>query len=217
MSKNTFFLKAEKRTDIGKGASRRLRREDKVPAVIYGGEGEAKSITISHFAILKLLNDDSVYSQLIDVEVDGEVTETILRDLQRHPYKPSILHVDFQRVVRGQVITVNVPIHYLNMDTCAGAKAGGIVNQHIIDIEVSARPSALPESLEVDVADMQIGDNMHLSEIKVPEGVTIIALENSDDADIPIISIHAPKAKVEEETEEAATETESAESESESE
>ncbi len=207
---NAFLLKAESRNDIGKGASRRLRREEKIPAVIYGGEEEPKSITICHSAILKCLNDSSFFSQLVDIDVDGEVEEVIVRDLQRHPYKPTVLHADFQRVVRGQELTINVPVVYVNVEESKGVKAGGILSQNVIDVEVICRPSLIPESLEVDVAELDINDVLRLTDIKLPEGVRLVALEGEDteENDEVIVSIQPPQAEVVEEasTEEVATE-----------
>ncbi len=207
---NLFTLKAEKRQDIGKGASRRLRREQKIPAVIYGGEGEPQSVTISHFDILKCLNDEAFFSQIIDIEVDGEVTETILRDLQRHPYKPTVLHADFQRIVRGQELTVNIPINYVGVEESKGIKAGGILSQHIIDIEVACRPSLIPEVLDVDISGLDMNESLRLSDIVLPEGVRLTALDNTEgdeeDINISIVSIHAPKA--EKATEESSTDSE---------
>ncbi|MGY0399625.1 MAG: 50S ribosomal protein L25/general stress protein Ctc [Ostreibacterium sp.] len=196
---NQFLLKADFRDNIGKGASRRLRRENKIPAIVYGGQEAPQSITVSHFKILKYLNDDSFYSQIIDIEVEGEIQETILRDLQRHPYKPSILHADFQRVVRGQELTVNVPIHYLNAESAKGVKLGGILSQHIIDIEIACRPSDLPEALEVDITELDMNEALRLSDITLPEGVRILMLEGleteNDEHNINIVSIHPPKAE----------------------
>ena len=194
---NAFLLKAESREDIGKGASRRLRREHKIPVVIYGGDETPESVTISHFDILRCLNDESFYSQIIDIEIAGEVQETILRDLQRHPYKPSILHADFQRVVRGQELTVHVPVHYVNSESAKGIKSGGILSQHVIDVEIICRPRNLPEAIEIDVTDLGMNESLRLSDIKMPEGVRLIALENleADDQNISIVSIHPPKAE----------------------
>lgn len=191
-----FILKAEKRDVLGKGASRRLRRENKMPAIIYGGDKEPVSITISHFEILKNLNSDAFYSQIIDIDLDGEKIETVLRDLQRHPYKPAVLHADFLRVVRGQEITVHVPIHLMNADKSKAIKAGGVLSHNIIDIEISCRPSLLPKSIDVDVSALEIGDVIKLSEIKLPEGVSIPALVNEEN-DVPVVVIHAPKASSE--------------------
>ncbi|MPV85548.1 50S ribosomal protein L25/general stress protein Ctc [Ostreibacterium oceani] len=198
---NSFLLKAEPRSDIGKGASRRLRREEKIPAVIYGGDGEAQSITISHFEILKHLNSDSFYSQIIDIDVNGDVTETVLRDLQRHPYKPTVLHADFQRVVRGQEITVNVPLHFLNTESAAGVKAGGIMSQHVINVEIRCRPRLLPEAIEVDVANLGMNEALHLSDLTLPEGVALTAFAEGDaeQADTAVVSIHPPKTSSNEE------------------
>ncbi len=196
MSNNAFLLKAEVREDIGKGASRRLRREHKIPAVIYGGGEDPQSVTISHFDILKCLNDEAFYSQIIDIEVAGEVQETILRDLQRHPYKPTVIHADFQRIVRGQELTLNVPVHYINADEAKGVKAGGILSQNIIDVEVTCRPSLIPEALQVDVAELDVNESLYLTDIKLPEGVRLTALESDDEeADTVIVSIHPPKAE----------------------
>lgn len=194
---NPFSLKAESREVIGKGASRRLRRDDKIPAVIYGGEAKPEPITVSHSAILKCLNDESFYSQIIDIDIAGEIQETILRDLQRHPFKPTILHADFQRVVRGQELTVSVPVHYVNTESSVGVKAGGILSQNIIDVEVICRPSLIPEALEVDVIKLDVNESLHLTDINMPEGVRLVALESGDieENNAVIVSIHPPKAE----------------------
>lgn len=200
---NQFFLQAQKRNDIGKGASRRLRRADKIPAVIYGGEHEALPITISHHAILKCLNDEGFYSQIIDIEVDGEKQETILRDLQRHPYKPTILHADFQRVVRGQELHVNVPIHLVGEEKSVGLKAGGILSLLVNQIEVVCRPSLIPESLTLDISNLGMNESLRLSDIPLPNGVRLAEFEglNAIDADhnAVVVSIHPPAAESSEE------------------
>ncbi len=214
---NAFLLKAEVRADVGKGASRRLRREDKIPAVIYGAEEAPQAVKISHSEILKCLNDEAFYSQIIDIEVaGGEKQETILRDLQRHPYKPTILHADFQRIVRGQELTLNVPVRYLNIEEAKGVKAGGILSQNVIDVEITCRPSLIPEAIEVDVTDLDMNESLYLSDMKLPEGVRLTSLDTEDEeTDLVIVSIHPPKAEVVEEEvstedeleEEAETET----------
>lgn len=197
---NAFLLKAEARQDIGKGASRRLRHEGKIPAVIYGGEEAPVSVTLLHSDILKCLNNDAFYSQLIDIEIAGEKQEVILRDLQRHPYKPTILHADFQRVVRGQELTLNVPISYINIEDSKGVKAGGILSQNLIDVEIACRPSLIPEALEVDVIDLDINESLFLSDLKLPEGVRLTTLDEEDEeTNTVIVSIHPPKAEVVEE------------------
>jgi len=197
---NAFLLMANTRDDIGKGASRRLRRQNLVPAVVYGGSDSPQSITIKHSDILKCLNDNSFYSQIIDVNIDGDITETILRDMQRHPYKPTILHLDFQRVVRGQELSVQVPLNFTNTDSAKGVKAGGILSQHIINVEVICRPSKIPEFITVDVLELDINESLRLKDIAIPEDVRLTALEQSDgkddDSNIQIVSIHPPKAEV---------------------
>ncbi len=194
---NLFKLIAESRDDIGKGASRRLRRENKIPAVIYGGETEPQSVTVAHNEILKCLNDEAFFSQIIDIEINGEVQETILRDLQRHPYKPTILHADFQRVVRGQELTVTVPLHYQHVEESKGVKAGGILSQNVIDVEVICRPSLIPEALTVDVIDLDMNESLNLTDIVMPEGVRLVALEGGvdEESNAVIVSIHPPKAE----------------------
>ncbi len=198
---NAFLLKAEARQDIGKGASRRLRHTGKIPAVIYGGDEAPVSVTLLHSDILKCLNNDAFYSQIIDIEVNGEKQETILRDLQRHPYKPTVLHADFQRVVRGQELTLNVPLNYLHIEESKGVKAGGILSQNLIDVEIACRPSLIPEAIDVDVSELDVNESLHLSDLVLPEGVRLVSLDTEDDeTNAVIVSIHPPKAeKVEEE------------------
>ena len=176
-----FTLKAESRSDIGKGASRRLRRlADKIPAIVYGGKEDAKSITLEHDEINNMLDDEAAYSSIINLVIDGETEEVLIKDLQRHPYKLKLLHVDFKRIVRGENMEANVPLHFINEDKAPGKKDGGVMSHQLTTVEISCRPRNLPEYIEVDLGEMNIGDSIHLSEITLPEGVELVAFMHGD-------------------------------------
>lgn len=205
-SNHKFELDASVRHDMGKGASRRLRREDKVPGVIYGGGKEAVSLTFEHNKTAKALENEAFYSHILTINIDGTPEKVILKDLQRHPYKARIQHVDFQRVRADQKIHMHVPLHFINADKAPGVKdAGGLVSHIMSDVEVSCLPDDLPEYIEVDLIDMQLNDIKHLSDIKLPKGVQIIDLAHGQDK--PFVSVHLPRIEeepVEEETTEEA-------------
>ena len=178
---STIHLEAEMRTDIGKGASRRLRRlADKIPAIVYGGKEDAKSITLEHDEINNMLDDEAAYSSIINLVIDGETEEVLIKDLQRHPYKLKLLHVDFKRIVRGENMEANVPLHFINEDKAPGKKDGGVMSHQLTTVEISCRPRNLPEYIEVDLGEMNIGDSIHLSEITLPEGVELVAFMHGD-------------------------------------
>jgi len=183
-------LKAEPREDSGKGASRRLRRSGLVPAVVYGGDGDSQSISLTHNEFSHELENEAVYTQLIDLKIGEQSEEVILRDLQRHPYKKLIMHADFFRIDKKKTLNVVVPIHALNTEECIGVKGdGGMLTQLVTEIEVVCLPRHLPEYLEIDVAELHLGDILHLSEIKMPEGVEIVALTHGEEQDIGVISV----------------------------
>lgn len=193
-----FTLNAELRNaeDLGKGASRRLRRTGKVPAVIYGGGEETVSVTLDHAPLLHSLDQEAFYSHILTVEVGGKSQRAILRDLQRHPYKPKILHMDLLRVREDTAINVNVPIHFLNEDICPGVKTeGGVISHNTTEIEISCLPKDLPEFIEVDAAELKLNDSLHLSDIKVPDGVTIVELAHGEGHDHVVVSVHAKRAE----------------------
>ncbi len=204
---STILLEAETRTDMGKGASRRLRRlENKVPAVIYGGEKKPMSIHFLHHKVIKVLETESIYSSVFDITIDGKVEHVILKALQRHPYKPLVMHMDLQRVSAKDVLIKFVPIHFTKEQQSKGVKAGGIVNHTMTQVEVRCQAKDLPEFIEVDMTNVAMNDVVHLSDIKLPKGVhlTIDVTDGSHDA--PVVSIHAPKAApVDEETEVSAS------------
>jgi len=190
----TYKLDAEMRDDLGKGASRRLRREHKIPAVLYGAGRPAWSLTLKENQLMRNLQEEAFYAAIIDLTLEGKTQKVFLRDLQRHPAKPFVLHVDLQRVRDDVEMTVVLPIHYLNEETSAGVKMGGQVIRNAVDIEVICLPGNLPEYIEVDLTDLEMGDSLHLSDIKMPEGVVSTELAQGEDHDQAIVTIVAPKA-----------------------
>ena len=196
-----FDLIAELREDQGKGASRRLRHEGKVPAIIYGAGRPPRALAFDHNRVIQQLENESFYSSILNIKVRGNSQAAILKDLQRHPSKPLIMHMDFQRIVEDEAIKMNVPIHYLNAEESIGVKQeGGSVSQLVNDVEVSCLPKDLPEYFEVDIAELKLNEMLHLSDIKVPEGVEIPELAQGPEHDHAIVSIQL--IKVVEEVEE---------------
>jgi large subunit ribosomal protein L25 len=194
-SKIKFEVEAEVRHEIGKGASRRLRREEKVPAVIYGGGKQAVSLTLEHKKIAKALEVEAFYSHILTLKTGTESERVILKDVQRHPFKPRITHVDFQRVRADEKLHMHIPLHFHGGETAPGVKAGGLISHIQSDVEVSCLPDNLPEYLELDISTMELNQILHLSDIKLPKGVEILAL--SHDNDLPVVSIHLPRAEEE--------------------
>ncbi len=199
-----FVLHAQSRKDVGKGASRRLRREqDLMPAIVYGGKEEPANISIPHKDMLKATSNEAFYSHIISLEIDGKTEDVIIKDLQRHPAKKRLLHADFLRIVKGQKITVNVPLHFINEEQCHGVKMeGGMILHAATDIEISCLPKDLPEYIEVDMLDVKLGEQVHLSDIKLPEGIESVALSHGADHDLPVASISEPRAAKEETSDE---------------
>ena len=205
-----FEIQAILREDQGKGASRRLRREGKVPAVLYGGNQEPTSISIAHKELQKALENEAFYSHVLTINLNGKKESAILKDLQRHPYKPTLSHADFQRVNKDTEIHVHVPLHFTNEEICAGVKTGGGVASHqITDVEVICLPGDLPEFIEVDMTDVQLDQIIHLSDLKLPKGVRIAALQQGEDHDLPVVSIHKPKGAKSDDAAEGGEEAES--------
>jgi large subunit ribosomal protein L25 len=197
---STISLEAESRTVLGKGASRRLRRlESKVPAVLYGGGKEPASINLLHKKVVKALESEGIYSSVFDLHLDGKVERVILKDLQRHPYKPIILHMDFQRVSAKDVLVKFVPLHFLHAEECKGVKEGGIVNHNMMQVEVRCQAQYLPQFIEIDLLDMAIDDVLHLTDLKLPKGVHLATDPSEGDHNHPVVSIHVPRVVVEEE------------------
>lgn len=195
-----FELNCELRTDLGKGASRRLRRlNGSIPAVLYGGGQDPLSLTIPHKDIARATDNEAFFAHIITLHIGKEKQQAVIKDLQRHPAKPLILHADFLRVSDTVEITVNVPIHFLNEDTCKGVKlGGGSILKSLTEIEITCLPKNLPEYIEVDMLNLDIGDLIHLSDIKLPEGVTSVALSHGEEMDHNVAAVHAPRTEVEE-------------------
>lgn len=198
-----FELNAEPRNAIGKGASRRLRREGRIPAILYGGGQQPESLSLEHREVLKQLDNEAFYSHILTINLGSRVERAILRDLQRHPFKPTVLHMDFQRITADEKLRVNVPLHFLNEGHARGVKQqGGVISHLLIDVEVSCLPKDLPEFIEVDLADLGLGESIHLSELKLPEGVEIVQLSQGPEHDVAVVSIyHSRTASAEEEGE----------------
>lgn len=190
-----FVLNVVARNDQGKGASRRLRREaGLVPAVIYGGEAAPVSISVPHKDLTKQLENEAFYSHIISLNVDGKSESVILKDLQRHPSKPVILHADFLRVSKTTKLHTSVPIHILNGTASKGVKQqGGVIMHNLLQLEISCLPADLPEAIEVDIIDLEVGQILHISNLKLPKGVTSVALAHGADHDLPVVAINKPK------------------------
>jgi large subunit ribosomal protein L25 len=187
---NDFTLNAEVRSDLGKGASRRLRRlASLVPAVVYGGEKAPESISMLAKEVAKLLENEAAYSHIIELNVGGTKQNVIIKALQRHPAKGHVLHADFVRVVAGQKLTAIVPVHFIN--EAAPVKKGGEISHVVAEIEVSCLPKDLPEFIEVDLANAEIGSIIHLSDISAPKGVEFVALAHGND--LAVANVHAPR------------------------
>jgi len=193
MSKE-YILTAQARTaaEQGKGASRRLRREGLVPAIVYGGTGRnPQSITLRHNELLRHLQDEAFYSQIISVSFGDASENVILRDLQRHPAKPVIMHVDLQRVTDDEEISVNVSLHFINADISMGVKTqGGAVSHIASEVKVSCLPKNIPAFIEVDLQELEKGQILHMSDIKLPEGVSLPELALGEDHNQAIVAIH---------------------------
>ena len=191
-----FDLIAEFRLDQGKGASRRLRLEGKVPAIIYGAGRPPRALSFDHNKVLRQMESESFYSSVLTVKVGDKSQAAIVKDVQRHPSKPRILHLDLQRIVEDEEIRMNVPLHIVGEDKAPGVKAGGSVSKLMTEVEVTCLPKYLPEYFEIDISALNVDEMLHLTDIKLPEGVSIVELSHGDDHDQPIVSIHVIKAAV---------------------
>lgn len=185
-----FDVIAEPRVAAGKGASRRLRREGLVPAIVYGAHQEPEAISVSHNELLKHLEHEAFYSHILDLKIGDKSSKVVLKDLQRHPAKPFVLHVDFMRVSQDEKIKMVVPLHFLNEEKCAGVKLGGQVAHNLTEVEVSCLPKDLPEFIGVDMTELEVGSIVHLSELKLPEGVE---LAHAPDPDEPVVVVHGAR------------------------
>ena len=190
-------IKAEPRSVQGTGASRRLRRESKVPGVLYGAGKDALAIQVDHKDLWFKLRMEAFHASILDMDVSGDRTQVLLRDYQMHPFRPLILHVDFQRVAADKKIHMNVPLHFVNAEVSPGVKvAGGLVEHVMKELEISCLPKDLPEFIEVDLANLQAGHSLHLSSLKLPQGVEAIVPKGEDPT---VATIVIPKVMTAEE------------------
>ncbi|WMN59439.1 50S ribosomal protein L25/general stress protein Ctc [Pseudoalteromonas xiamenensis] len=202
MSNELYTLNAEVRAELGTGASRRLRNAEKVPAILYGAEKEALALTLDHNKVIKAQEDEGFYSHILTLNIGGESVEAILKDIQRHPYKPKVTHLDFQRVDPSHKIHTKVPVHFLNEEKAT--KGGNTVAHHVTEIEIVCLPKNLPEFVEVDLAGIEVGQTIHLTDVKLPAGVVSVELAKGADHDQAVVTLNAPKGGASEETTEAA-------------
>ena len=200
--KTSFELVAEFRETQGKGASRRLRHDGKVPAILYGGHLDARALTLSHQKLSLMLENERFYSTILNLKVGNDSQAAILKDVQRHPYKNAIVHVDFQRVEENEKIRIKIPLHFKGESVSPGVKSqGGIVSHMRNDVEVSCLPKDLPEFIEVDLSGLSLNESIHLSQLKIPDGVHLVDLAKEDAA---VVAIHSPRAEEPEPTAAAA-------------
>ncbi len=186
-------ISADKRTLQGKGASRRLRGSGKVPAIIYGGDHEAQSIEMDHNNLFHKLKLEAFHASILSLSVAGEVEQVLLRDIQMHPFKQQVLHVDFQRVDKNKKIHMKVPLHFINAEIAPGVKtAGGIVTHILTEVDISCLPADLPEFISVDLAELTAGHSLHLSDLVLPTGVEVVALAKGDNS--PVAAIVIPRS-----------------------
>ena len=203
MSKKELILEAKSRTDVGKGASRRLRRlQNEIPAIIYGAGKEPASIPMRHDDMLHATENEAFFSSIIDLNVDGQKESVVIKDLQRHPAKPVILHADFLRVLADVALTVNVPVHLLNEEKCIGVKSeNGQIIISIHELQITCLPRDLPEYIELDMLEVHVGDTLHITDLNLPEGVTSVDLSQGEENDHPVVSVSEIREQVIEEPE----------------
>lgn len=204
---NQFELVAEKREDVGKGASRRLRHAGKLPGIVYGADKEPDIITLDHNVVMHSLENEAFYSSILTLNVGKDKQKVVLKDLQRHPYKRRLMHIDLLRINENEALNMRVPLHFINEDKAIGVKQGGGVISHVItEIEVVCLPKDLPEYLEVDMLEVNLDETVHISDLVMPEGVQIYSLLHGGEDTQPVAAIHEPKASAADDAEDAAAE-----------
>jgi large subunit ribosomal protein L25 len=191
--KTSFELVAEFRDAEGKGASRRLRRADKVPAILYGGHREPRALALDHTRLMLMLENERFYSTIINLRVGDANQAAVLKDVQRHPAKNAVIHVDLQRVLENEKIRIAIPLHFKNESVAPGVKMGGVVSHLRNEIEVSCLPKDLPEYVDVDLAAVEMNQMLYLADLKIPEGVEIPELTHGRNS--PVVSIHHARAE----------------------
>jgi len=194
-------LKAEIRDQHGTSYSRKLRREQNtIPGIVYGGDSEPVAITMNHDEIFHATEKETFFSTVLDLKIGDKMEKVVLKDIQRHAYKPKIQHLDFYRVSPNRIIVMTVPIHFLNAEEAIGVKEdSGEVVKHINDVEIRCKAKDLPEKLELDIINLKLDEVIHLSGLEVPEGVEIVALTQEEPNDQPVVAVHMPREEEEEE------------------
>ena len=198
----------ETRTSLGSGRARRLRRqENKVPGVVYGGNKPTVYFSIDYRHVAKAIQAEAFYSQVLELVIQKKKERVVLRELQRHPASDKVLHIDFLRISEDRAINISVPIHYLNEDKCHGVRLqSGVISKNLTEVEVSCLPKHLPEFIPIDLEQVELGTTIHLTDLELPEGVSIVALTHGDEHDVLVASVHLPRGGAmeaeEEETEE---------------
>lgn len=199
---NVFEFVAKGRDLAGKGAARAARRGGQIPAIVYGGDVAPQSILLGHIDVLRHLEHEAVYSHVLDLTIDGKTEKAVIKGIQRHPAKPLVLHMDFMRVDLTHALKVNVPLHFINEDICAGVKLGGVATHAMVNVEVSCLPAVLPEYIEVDLASLDLGGVVHLSDLVLPEGVEIPVLAQGEDHDHMVAQVVKTRAGTDEDEDE---------------
>ena len=201
----SLTLNATLRDDMGKGASRRLRHANKLPAIVYGTGKDPVSITLEQKDVQHELPNEDFYSQVLSLNIEGKPEDVLLRDIQHHPFKQEVMHMDFIRIDQKQVVHVHTPLHFINEEVSPGIKSeGGVVSHVVMEVEMECLPKNIPQHIEVDLSQMHVGDIIHLSDLKLPENVEILALKQGEEHDSAVVTMHT--RKVAEEVEEEAPE-----------
>jgi large subunit ribosomal protein L25 len=196
----SFEFEAQTRVDTGKPAARRLRREEKVPAIVYGAGKEPMPISLSHNKVIKALEHEAIYSHILTLNVDKNPEKVVLKALMRHPTKPKIMHMDFMRINTKEKIHMRVPLHFLGEAKAPGLKEGGVLSKLMTHLEVTCLPLDLPEYIEVDISELNIGDSVHLTKVVLPKNVALTHAVVDDEHDQIVVSIHQPREEEPEET-----------------
>ena len=203
----SIVLNAEMRDDMGKGASRRLRHANKLPAIVYGAGKDPENLILEQKEVQYHLQNEAFYTQVLELNVGGKKQDVLLRDLQHHPYRLDVLHMDLQRVEAKKEVHVNVPLHFINEDVAPGVKTeGGAISHVVTEVVIACLPKDIPEFIDVDLGELHMGDIVHLSDLKMPAGVEVLALRQGEEHDSAIASIHVRKVAEEHEEVEAAPE-----------
>ena len=190
---NEFEVVAQPRAALGTSASRRLRRTGRIPANLYGGGKDPTPLSLEENRIRKQIENETFAAHILTVRVEGEESQAVLKSVHRDPATNRVIHMDFQRISARSEIRMHVPLHFVNEEDCPGRKAGGIVTHLLVEVEVGCLPKDLPEYIEVDMASLDVGDSVHLSELVVPEGVHLMALAHNPDNDQPVVSVQHPQ------------------------